>query len=132
MTLFSSISIAVHSCGGIAFLGAAIEFWCSPYRLIFDGNGQLIFRSLPGRQRIAVKDIQTVEWEQKDDDAVPSAIRLQPLDGRVVLPLFNEYEKFVNTLKLVCPAIEIINRNSPAPPTPEVKKPRLYHDACTD
>jgi hypothetical protein len=68
MTLFSSVPIAIHSCGGIAFLGAAIECWCSPYRLILDGNGQLIFRSLPGRQRIGVKDIQTVELEQKDDE----------------------------------------------------------------
>ena len=118
---FGSVFLLIHSAGGIIFLLGAIEIWCSPYRLIFDGNGQLIILSLPGHKRIAVEDIQTVELKQKDDETVPSGIRLQHADGEVILPLFKGHEKFVNKLKNVYPAIEIINKNSPAPPSPEVE-----------
>jgi hypothetical protein len=45
ITLFLSAFFALHICGGIMFLGGAIESWCSPYRLIVDGNGQLIILS---------------------------------------------------------------------------------------
>ena len=112
--LIFAVFMAMHSTGGIIWLLCANLFWTNPHRLILDGNGQLIVLRLMGRKRIAVENIQTVETEpdQSLEGSGSPGIRIQHSDGKVILPLFKQHEKFVIKLKTVCPAIEIINWNS--------------------
>jgi hypothetical protein len=49
----------------ILFLLLSLETWRDPYRLLFDGTGSLILRSVARDQRIAIENIRTISLDQQ-------------------------------------------------------------------
>jgi hypothetical protein len=109
--LFDCMFFLIHGVGGIVFLSGAIAALTDPYGLVLNRNGQVIVRSLLWRRRIAIKSVQSIELERRQDPDLSwsSYVCIQHDRGQLALPLFKGHEKFAQQLRTVCPAIEIIN-----------------------
>ena len=84
--------------------------WSDPYKLLFDGTGSLILRSVACDQRIAIENIRTISLDQQkngEESTDKLGIRTEFSDGKLKLPLFAEREEFLKLLKAEQPAIVI-------------------------
>ncbi|MEQ1521065.1 MAG: hypothetical protein ABL936_07320 [Aestuariivirga sp.] len=95
-----------HDLLAMLFFVLAVRTWADPHTLIFDGEGDLILRSVVRDQRIAIEDIRTIALEQQKNGE-PS-IRTKFSVGQMKLPHFAEREEFLKALNTAHPAIVVV------------------------
>lgn len=99
-----------HGLFGISFIVESVVIWSDPYKLIFDGKGGLILRSVVRARRIAIEDIKAVilaRQQNGEEGADAPDICTKLSRGKLKLPRFAEREEFLKALKAVHPAIVI-------------------------
>jgi hypothetical protein len=99
-----------HGLFSIGILVASIVIWANPYKLIFDGKGGLILRSVVRAQRIAIEDIKAVvlaRQQNGEESADAPDICTKLSRGKLKLSRFAEREEFLKVLKAVHPAIVV-------------------------
>ena len=99
-----------HSLGCIVLLVASVTTWADPYKLIIDGKGGLILRSVVRARRIAIEDIKAVvlaRLQNGEESADTPDLCIKLSRGKLKLPRFAEGEEFLKALKAVHPAIVV-------------------------
>jgi hypothetical protein len=99
-----------HGLFGISFVVGSVTIWFDPCKLIFDGKGGLILRSVVRVRRIDIEDIEAVIIARQpngEDRSDAPDIRTKFSRGKLKLSRFAEREEFLKALKAVHPAIVV-------------------------
>ena len=104
------LMVLPHSLFCIVLFIASVATWADPYKLMFDGEGGLILRSMVHARRIAIEDIKAVvlarqQNGEENTDAPDICFKLSR--GKLKLPRFAERDEFLKVLKAVHPAIVV-------------------------
>jgi hypothetical protein len=104
------LMVSPHSLACIGLIIVSVTTWADPYKLIFDGKGGLILRSVVRARRIAIEDIKAVvlaRQQNGEESADAPDICTKLSRGKLRLPRFAEREEFLKALKAVHPMIVI-------------------------
>lgn len=102
--------VSPHSFACILSFFLSITTWADPYKLILDGKGGLILRSVVRARRIATEDIHAVvlaRQQNGEESADAQDICTKLSCGKLKLSRFAEREEFLKALKAVHPAIVV-------------------------
>lgn len=100
-----------HGLFGISFVVGSVVIWFDPYKLILDGKGGLILRSVVRARRIAIEDIKAVTIARQpngEESTDASDIRTEFSRGELKVSRFAEREEFLKALKAFHPAIVVV------------------------
>lgn len=108
--LVVAIMVSPHSLACLGLFIASIVIWADPYKLIFDGKGGLILRSVVRARRVAIEDIKAVvlaRQQNAEESADAPDICIKLSRGKLKLCRFAEREEFLKALKAANPAIVV-------------------------
>ena len=108
--LMMLLVVSPHSFACILTFVLSFTTWADPYKLILDGKGGLILRSMVRARRIAIEDIKAVvlaRQQNGEESADAPDICTKLSRGKLKLSRFAAREEFLNALKAVHPALVV-------------------------
>jgi hypothetical protein len=104
------LMISGHSWFCIVLFIESVVIWAYPYKLIFDGKGGLILRSVVRARCVAIEDIKAIvlaRQQNAEESADATDICIKLSRGKLKLYRFAERKEFLKALKAANPAIVV-------------------------